>query len=189
MTNICWECKQEFVGQHKNHRYCSRPCRLEADRKIRAKPKNKKRKQQWYLSVKQREQERSRRWYQAHRESEIKKNSEYRKRNRELFDWYHNRVRFDGLRDAILERDENRCQVCGTDETLVVHHIDGTGYASVRVGKASTSNNDADNLITLCNSHHHKLHHWQRKNSVLKTREDIVRTMAKVIEADGKSQR
>jgi len=31
----------------------------------------------------------SRMWYIKHRESEIEKNREYRKMNKELFDWYH----------------------------------------------------------------------------------------------------
>jgi len=53
----------------------------------------------------------------------------------------------------VLERDENKCQCCGTSEDgkynnkLKVHHID-----------VNTKNNSPSNLITLCNQCHLSLH-------------------------------
>jgi hypothetical protein len=42
-------------------------------------------------------------WYFNHRESEIEKNKEYRKQNKELFNWYHDKNRFDGFKNNILK--------------------------------------------------------------------------------------
>ncbi len=181
---ICSFCKKPFIPKRRISVCCSPKCnrkRYVRDNKERLK----KQKKIWYQSVKERERARSKRWYQAHRESEIEKNRQYRKENRELFNWYHNKDRFNGLRRQILERDDNKCMICKTKENLCVHHIDGNGYN--QFGK--NGNNMPKNLITLCRSCHHKLHWWQRKNKQLKTIEDIVRTMAKVIEAGSKSQR
>lgn len=52
--------------------------------------------------------------------------------------------RFSGFRDAVLERDEHKCQMCGSDYKLEVHHIDGNGRGEKR------PNNSLDNLQTLC---------------------------------------
>jgi len=122
-------------------------------------------------------------WYQKNKKSEIEKNKEYRAMNREMFNWYHNKDRFGGIKDLILKRDNFHCQVCGGEKKICVHHIDGTNYIK------KNANNGLENLITLCKSCHSKLHWWQRKNYELKSSEDIVRTMAKVIEADSKSLR
>jgi hypothetical protein len=54
---------------------------------------------------------------------------------------------------VVLERDDNKCQCCGTsgDEKrtnkLIVHHLD-----------CDTRNNSPSNLITLCNQCHSSLH-------------------------------
>lgn len=138
------------------------------------------RRKQYYADHKESERKLCHRWYQKHRDSEIQKNTEYRKQNRELFDWYHNKDRFSGLRKVILERDSNQCQICKTLEKLVIHHIDGQGYKSVN---KTAVNNDIENLITLCAPCHTALHHWQRQNKQLTSREDIVRTLVKAREA------
>lgn len=50
------------------------------------------------------------------------------------------------LRNKIINRDSNRCILCGSQNYLQVHHI---------VPRTdSTSTNDPDNLITLCRSCH-----------------------------------
>jgi len=134
------------------------------------------RRKQYYKDHKTHEKSLCKKWYQVNRDSEIQKNIEYRKQNRELFDWYHNKDRFNGLKLLVLERDDNQCQICKTQEKLVVHHVDGSGYTSV---DKKQMNNDIENLITLCSSCHHKLHWWQRKHRQLKSREDIVRTYVK----------
>jgi hypothetical protein len=128
------------------------------------------RRAEYYIDHKEEEKRGCQKWYKAHRESEIEKNKEYRKQNRELFDWYHNKDRFNGLREVVFERDEGMC-LCGSKYQLSIHHIDGTGYASVG---SFNSNNDVENLILLCNSCHHKLHHYQKRNKkVLKNRHEI----------------
>ncbi len=75
-----------------------------------------------------------------------------------------------GMRQAALERDGNRCTICGTPEKLTVHHIDRQGR-----GKPNP-NNDLANLQTLCRKHHIEAHreqlriafrnHYQRKQKI-----------------------
>lgn len=129
----------------------------------------------------EKERDNCKKWYSKNRESELEKNREYRKEKHELFVWYHNKDRFNGLRDSILKRDGEACKACGKTNKLAVHHIDGTNYIK------GNANNDEKNLITLCSSCHSRLHHWQRKNQVLKTEDDIVRTIRGLIEANSKS--
>jgi hypothetical protein len=47
----------------------------------------------------------------------------------------------------IKDRDNNKCKTCGSSEKLHVHHID-----------KNRKNNQVDNLITLCQSCHAKIH-------------------------------
>ena len=47
----------------------------------------------------------------------------------------------------VFERDKNRCQKCGVDKRLRIHHIDW-----------NKENNVLDNLILLCNSCHRSAH-------------------------------
>ena len=171
----CLWCEKDFTPSSRNlhKKYCSIHCGRQFH---------------WNIN-KEQEKMRMKEWYRNHRESEIEKNAQYRKENKELFDWYHNKTRFDGLRNIILDRDNKQCQICEDDgvvskRILTIHHIDGKSYASGY--KPEEANNEINNLITLCNSCHHKLHWWQRKNRQFKTREDIVRTMTKVLEARGK---
>ncbi len=49
---------------------------------------------------------------------------------------------------VVLERDHYKCQKCGKDEHHI-HHIDW-----------DKKNNTPENMITLCNSCHKKLHSW-----------------------------
>lgn len=64
---------------------------------------------------------------------------------------------FDGNREAVLKRDEYKCQSRECSESrlsqLTVHHVDGNGRGS------SGTNNDMSNLLTLCRSCHARLHH------------------------------
>lgn len=123
----------------------------------------------FYDTHKKEESRYSQGWYLKNRESEIKKNREYRKQNKELFTWYHNRKRYDGLRNLILEKDNNTCAVCFEKNRLHIHHIDGKSY------HLGIPNNDFKNLIVLCPTHHHKLHWWQKKNGkMLKNRRQII---------------
>lgn len=47
----------------------------------------------------------------------------------------------------VSERDNNKCKLCGAEESLVVHHID-----------ENKKNNNMDNLITLCRKCHMSYH-------------------------------
>lgn len=60
--------------------------------------------------------------------------------------------RFFGNRGYVLDRDGNKCAVCGSTQSLVVHHIDGYSENNPR-------NNKANKLITLCGKCHYFAHH------------------------------
>ena len=63
--------------------------------------------------------------------------------------------RFGRLREAILVRDCYKCQICKKTHhqvVLHVHHKDNKGRGN------KTLNNDIDNLVTLCDSCHHRHH-------------------------------
>lgn len=51
------------------------------------------------------------------------------------------------IRKQILTRDENKCQICGDNKKLHVHHKD-----------KNITNNRPSNLITLCNQCHESQH-------------------------------
>ena len=61
------------------------------------------------------------------------------------------------------KRDHSRCQLCGKETSLVVHHRDGQGEReSELTGNHTlrqTPNNALDNLVTLCRHCHGVLHH------------------------------
>ncbi len=62
-------------------------------------------------------------------------------------------------RYSILNRDHYVCKNCGDGSVrLNIHHIDGSGDWS----DWEKSNNDKDNLITLCSSCHLKLHYNEK---------------------------
>lgn len=58
-------------------------------------------------------------------------------------------------RQAVLERDCYKCQICGKTDNLVVHHIKPFAkYKEIRT--------DIDNGITLCSDCHRKYHKGER---------------------------
>jgi 5-methylcytosine-specific restriction endonuclease McrA len=71
-----------------------------------------------------------------------------KKQNRKL----QNLIRFGGLRYIVLERDNYKCFICGNSKKLLVHHIDGKGRNCIN------PNNAPENLITMCQPCHQKLH-------------------------------
>jgi len=60
---------------------------------------------------------------------------------------------FEGKREEVLERDGYKCTECNASSRLVVHHKDGSGR-----GYKSETNNDLDNLVTLCKACHLEIH-------------------------------
>ena len=60
--------------------------------------------------------------------------------------------KLDGNRQRAMERDGYRCQSCGTDKKLLVHHRDGSGERS------QSPNHELDNLVTLCHKCHVAVH-------------------------------
>lgn len=60
--------------------------------------------------------------------------------------------RFSGNRGYVLDRDGNKCTICGSKESLVVHHIDGY-FENI------PQNNHVNKLITLCSKCHYAAHH------------------------------
>ena len=62
--------------------------------------------------------------------------------------------RFSGKRQAVLERDGNKCMSCGSIERLVVHHVDNKGRGCKK------PDNGIENLVTLCRGCHMKVHFW-----------------------------
>lgn len=56
--------------------------------------------------------------------------------------------------NMVLNRDSHICQKCGSDEKVIVHHID-----------SNDDNNEIANLITLCNKCHLDLHRPNHKHT------------------------
>ena len=82
---------------------------------------------------------------------------EIRKRNEAS----RRRLAFNGKCDEIYERDNWQCQICGMspeqsiilfNKKLAIHHIDNKGESQ------EETNNDPENLVTLCIRCHAKLH-------------------------------
>jgi 5-methylcytosine-specific restriction endonuclease McrA len=70
---------------------------------------------------------------------------------------------FGGNRKPALERDQYTCQHCGSKDDLHVHHIDGNGVTTPKESR----NNALENLLTLCRGCHTKVHHEERRLSLL----------------------
>ena len=53
------------------------------------------------------------------------------------------------VRDFVLDRDHNKCQICSSRDKLHIHHI---------IKRINGGNHDPSNLITLCSSCHRYIH-------------------------------
>jgi len=76
---------------------------------------------------------------------------------------HHNLKNFGGNRERALERDKYTCQICGSGNKLMVHHIDEKSYHN-----SNNPNNKLSNLITLCQPCHNSVH-AARKYEKMKT--------------------
>jgi len=99
---------------------------------------------------------RSARHYRSHAEEKCDYQRDYYNRTRDVR-LAHMKARreeqhFSGNREAVLDRDDHKCQICNTSRYLVVHHRDGQGRGH------SSPNNELDNLITLCRACHVRVH-------------------------------
>jgi hypothetical protein len=71
-----------------------------------------------------------------------------------------------GLRLAleVYDRSERKCEVCGSEYDLTIHHLDGNGRHNAE--KGLPMNNDKNNLAVLCRRCHGSLHsreYWKNK--------------------------
>ncbi len=71
-----------------------------------------------------------------------------------------------GLKLALLvyDRAERKCELCGNENDLTIHHIDGKGRHNEE--KGLPVNNEISNLQVLCRSCHGGLHsklYWREK--------------------------
>jgi len=64
---------------------------------------------------------------------------------------------------AIIERDNHRCKLCGSLESLIVHHIDGNCF-----------NNDPLNMLTLCKQCHGQSHVKHNRDNVNKNLNGLI---------------
>ena len=93
-----------------------------------------------YCSVRCKDKAKSRVYYHRHRDKEIARTTEWRIHRKWQGNWY-----------AALRRDEFKCQLCGTDQNILVHHKDGEG-------EKGTRNHSLDNLKSMCIVCHRKMH-------------------------------
>ena len=96
-------------------------------------PERKKAKYEWWLKNKDRIKEKGRNWSIV-----------------------ADKRRYSGNRIKALERDRFKCRICKSEKKLHAHHLDRTGFQDIPT--RLKSNNKLDNLITLCNKCHLKLH-------------------------------
>lgn len=68
---------------------------------------------------------------------------------------YANRKRYNGNYYICFRRDKCRCAICGDNENLCMHHIDG--YDENKPG-----NSDENKMVTLCRECHSKVHAGER---------------------------
>jgi 5-methylcytosine-specific restriction endonuclease McrA len=58
------------------------------------------------------------------------------------------------VREKVLKRDNNKCRICGAKENLTVHHI--RSISSCIKKRKEHLIRDKNNLVTLCETCHHK---------------------------------
>ena len=100
----------------------------------------------------------SREWFMNNRDKRKEAESLWRSKNRDRYNamalMAQHKFRFGGNRDRVIERDEHKCVECGSLENLCVHHLDGMGWGF----KKEDKNNSIENLATVCNSCHRRIH-------------------------------
>jgi hypothetical protein len=115
-----------------------------------------------------------------HKQREYKKNFKRYQKNAKLYqqrnierlkrywsDWHRDKS-FNGKHKEVLDRDKNKCLLCGSKKMIIIHHIDH-----------NNKNNDINNLVTLCRRCHPRIHY--SKNRV-KIESELYRNMQKQAE-------
>lgn len=86
---------------------------------------------------------------------------------------------YGGNYSKTLKRDNWKCRKCKSENDLQVHHIDHSGAENV---KQFNSNNDMENLITLCIPCHSKIHVMTDEYLVNKYKKEVVTILNKFLE-------
>ena len=147
---VCSICGTEFTKKRYNQKFCRPLCQRRNQSRVWLKQnpekakrlaresynRNKERIKKSREATKEKRYEQTKKWKEQNAEYYSKKNKEY-----------CNRISFDGKREIIIERDNYKCRNCGTDEKLIVHHID-----------ENRNNNKLENLITWCRGCHCRHH-------------------------------
>lgn len=140
---ICVHCSQEFLKKQDKQKYCCEKCRnVYRGRKYLAENLEKELVRKRLYMKRQKEE-------QPEHVKAVNNRATYK---------YKDKTRFGGKREEILRLHNNRCDRCSATQGLHIHHIDGVSYWN-----SPKPNNSFDNLMVLCGSCHHKLHHKQRK--------------------------
>lgn len=120
-------------------------------------------KHEWYLKHKEILNKKSKENYQKNKARYALATKIWQSKNKEKVLRYKrknkDKVRFSGVRQQILERDGYKCQLCNSQEKLVIHHKDGTTNRK----SEKNANNEPLNLITLCRSCHILVHKSKMK--------------------------
>ena len=133
---ICEWCKKEFKPSKSDQKYCSFKCMYSK--------RNDNKKKHFSRDCAECGKE-----FTTTREKKIYCCIACKKRRMEKVS--HDKLRFSGNRELVLERDGRKCAMCGSDYRISVHHKDHSGQTENR-------NDDPDNLITLCAICHGKQH-------------------------------
>lgn len=74
-------------------------------------------------------------------------------------------IRRFGLKLALFvyDRANRKCEMCGNENNLTIHHKDNNGSNLVKIGLKHLVNNNTDNLIVLCRKCHGSIHGKQGK--------------------------
>ena len=192
----CRVCDETFNAKNTLAKYCSDTCKAKAWRlanplkvlevRKRHYEKNremisKKSRDRYWSGGKEKSNKQSKSWYDRNKQKRAEYTKKYRKKKKELFDKYKDLERFGGNKAKVLARDRHKCVICFSQDKLNVHHIDGSGGG--RWTSYKDANNSMKNLVTLCFKCHRRVHGYEHRNMRRFTSiEDIVRTMAKVID-------
>ncbi|MGV9206323.1 MAG: HNH endonuclease [Promethearchaeia archaeon] len=85
-------------------------------------------------------------------------------------------AKWEKIRSEILDRDKNKCAICGSESEMHVHHID-----------TDTTNNSPSNLITLCKEcHSNKVHISPTKINIRLSQQLKDLTQFRNLDRDGK---